>query len=162
MKDRTKECHSPILMQAILSSRKTPNQAVNTKGNTSSIDHLNHLINHLIRHRRNHLNQVRLEDFLQSWQSNTSALFWKHCGKLEADLDSRAEVSQSSSVLFTSIQVKVVSILVDDVIDINCAVFNVKCPFNQNPVPPVPGSRFPESRSCLILLPNHWKELHSV
>ena len=76
-------------------------------------DHLNHLIhhlNHLIHYHPHHLNQIGLEDFLQSWQSNTSALFWKHCRKLEADLDSRAEVLQSSSVLFTSIQVKTVSI----------------------------------------------------
>ena len=181
MKDRTKEYHSPILIQAILSSRKTPNQAVNAKGNTPSFDHLNHLIhyrnhlidhmnhliqhlnqlnNHLIRH-RNHLNQIKLEDFSQSWQSNTT-LSCKHHRKLGADQDSEAEVSQSSSVLFTSIQVKVVSIQVDDVIDINCVVINVKCPFNENPAQPAPGSRFPKSRSCFILLPNHWKELHLV
>ena len=129
MKDQTNECkcsehHSPIPMQAILSFRKTSNPSRNVKENTPLTDHLNHLIhhlNHLIRH-QNHLNQIRLEDFLQSWQSNT-AFFWKHCRKLGADQDSKeAEVLRSSSVLFTSIQVKMVLIQVSDVIDSNRSV----------------------------------------
>ena len=160
MKDCS-ECHSPIPMQANLSFRKTSNPSRNTPTDHlihHLINHLNHLINH-----QNHLNQIGLEDFSQSWQSNT-ALFWKHHGKLGADLDSKAEVLQSSSVLLTSIQAKAVSNQVSDVIDRSIALspMDVKCHINQNPAQPVPGSRFPDSRSCFILLPNHWKELHSV
>ena len=151
MKDRANEYHSPILTQAIPSSRKTSNPASSARDENTTrrttANHLNHLINHF-----NHLNQIGLQDLSQRWQNNTG-MFFKHHGKLEACPDSRAEVLQSSSVLFTSIQARVASILVDDVIDINCAVIDVKCPFNQNPAPPVPGSRFPESRSCFILPP---------
>ena len=177
------EYHSPILIQANLSFGKTSNPIRNAKGNTPSIDHLNHLIhyrnhlidhmnhliqhlnqlnNHLIRH-RNHLNQIKLEDFLQSWQSNTASLFCEHCRKLGADQDSETEVSQSSNVLFTSIQVKMVSMQVSDVIDIisiNRSVIDVKCHVNQNSAQTVPGSTVSREPQLLFLLPNHWKELH--
>ena len=146
------EYHSPIPMEAILSSRKTPNQAVNVRENrprkTTIINHLNHLIDHF-----NHLNQIGLQDLSQRWQNNTGG-FCKHHGKLEADPDSRAEVLHSSSVLLTGIQAQAA------LPSIPC--HHVKCPVNQNPVSPVPGSRFLKSRSCFILLPNHWKELHLV
>ena len=107
------ECHSPIPTQAILSSRKTPKssrkyQGKHTKKNTI-INHLNHLIDHF-----NHLNQIGLQDLLQRWQNNING-FCKHHGQLEADPDSRAEVLQSSSVLFTSIQVETVSALVSPI-----------------------------------------------
>ena len=107
MKDCTNKHHSPIPMQAILSSRKTPNQAVNIRENTLPTDHLIHHLNHLI----NHLNQIGLQDLSQRWQNNTSG-FCKHCRKLEANPDSRAEVLCSSSVLLTSIQAEWASILV--------------------------------------------------
>ena len=177
MKDRAKEYHSPILIQAILSSRKTRNQAVNTKGNKPSIDHLNHLIrhrnhlNHLIHHLNhlihylNHLIdhlhhlscQIEPEDLLQCWQNNIHS-FSKHCRKLEADLDSRAEVLQSSSVLFTSIQVKIVLIQVSDVIDSDGRQVSNE-PELCTTCTRIKVSREPQ---LLFLLPNHWKELHLV
>ena len=122
MKDRTNESHSPILMQAILSLRKTSNLTSDTRDNTRrriTIDHLIHLNDHF-----NHLNRhwMKLQDLSQRWQNNTSTLLCKHYRKLEAHQDSRAEVLQSSSVLFTSIQVKMVLMQVSDVIDSNRSV----------------------------------------
>ena len=115
MKDRTCEHHSPILTQAILSSRKTPNQAGNIRENTPrKTTVINHLIDHLINlnNHINHLNhRTELQDLLQCWQNN-SGVFCKHCRKLEVNPDSRAEVLHSSSVLLTGIQVQSVSILV--------------------------------------------------
>ena len=147
MKDWTDECHSPIPMQAIFGSRKTPNPASDIKETPREtiMCHLNHLINHF-----NHLNLIGLQDLSQRWQNNTS-VFCKHCRKLEADLDSRAEVLQSSSVLLTSIQAETVSISVCDVIHIKCGVIDTMsikcaCPVNQNPASPVPASG--DSRNC--------------
>ena len=136
----------------------------NTKKN-HLIDHLNHLIhylNHLIDH-PHHLNQIGPEDLSQCWQNNIHP-FSKHHRKLETYLDSRAEVLQSSSVLFTSIQVRMVLTQVSDVIDskIEASPMDVKCHVNQNPVFPVPGPRFLVSRSCCFFHQNHWKELHLV
>ena len=98
MKDRTDESHSPILMQAILSSRKTSNLASDARDNLRTIHQLIHLNDHL-----NNSNQRELQDLLQRWQNDTE--FCKHCRKVEANLDARAEVFHSSSVLFTGIQV---------------------------------------------------------
>ena len=138
-----------------LNFRKTSNPPIH------HLNHLIHYLNHLIDHLHHLSCQIEPEDLLQCWQNNIHS-FSKHHGKLEADLDSRAEVLRSSSVLFTSIQVKMVLTQVSDVIDsmsIRASSMS-KCHVNQNPVLPVPGSRFLENRGCFILPPNHWEELH--
>ena len=123
MKDWTDESHSPILMQAIPSSRKTSNLTSDARDDARrrrriTFNHSNHLINHLI-HLNDHFNHLNhqtkpqdleLQDLSQHWQNDTE--FCKHCGKLEANPDARAEVLHSSSVLLTSIQVQLVSIQV--------------------------------------------------
>ena len=165
------EHHSPIPMQAILSSRKTPNSTRNVRENTLPTDHLIHHLNHLIHHLNHlidHLNHlihhldhlIELQDLLQRWQNNTS-VFFKHHRKLEADLDSRAEVSQSSSVLFTSIQAEMMLISVCDVIDVKCIVI-LSSVLSTRTLCHLCQHRAILETAVAFLPPNHWKELHSV
>ena len=119
-------------------------------GSLESLDyHLIHLNNHF-----NHLNhRIGLQDLLQRWQNN-AAKFCKHCRKLEANPDARAEVFHSSSVMFTVIQVQPASI----------PVFLMSCQVScqPNPCDACASNRGFLKVAIAFLLPNHWMELHSV